>query len=125
MFSYSSDNEHFEGQYDTREEAIAVAETMYPRFWTGRNRLPVSPEEFWKAEDWLYQVSVTEEYSLEEAEEWDESTPNQRKELESLVRPIMLEWLERHNLTPKFWHIEDMKQHDLVLRGGSRESRKG
>lgn len=121
MFSYSSDEEYFEGQYETREEAIAVAGSMYPRFWTGRNRHPVSPECFWTAKDWLYQVSVTEEYSLEQAEGWDESTTEQQKELEDIVRPIMLEWMRRHELLPKFWHVEDVLSHD-ALRERSHKS---
>ena len=113
-FSYSHDEENYHGEFATREEALAEGRAsgrVDATVWTGRSVPPTQPEEWWEAEDWLELVSCQDSYSLDCADGWDESTKEQRRELESLVRPIMAAWLDRHGLRPRFWLVEDVIEH--------------
>jgi hypothetical protein len=113
MFSYAFDEQTFHGDFATREEAIAEAasEGGGDTFWTGENVPATQPEDWWVAEDWLEHVSCQDEYSGDHADGWDESTKEQRAELESLVRPILGEWLDRHSLRPSFFNVTNIKKH--------------
>lgn len=112
-FSYSHDGQTYHGSFDTREQAIAEAieEGQGDAFWTGENVPATSPEDWWQAEDWLEHVSCQDEYCGDHADGWDNSTKAQREELESLVRPIMAAWLDRHGLRPTFWSVTEIKWH--------------
>lgn len=101
---YSLDEEHYEGDFATREEAIAEGQAAYPgeTIYVGKGVAPEAPEEFWDAEDWLDNVQDQDEYLIDCADGWDTSTKEQRAELEALVRPILGAWLDRHGLRPTF-----------------------
>jgi hypothetical protein len=119
-FSYSFNQENYHGDFETREEAIAEAEAEAvhggaTRFWTGEQVKPWQPEDIWEAYDWLEDVSCQDEYSIDAAEGWDESTKEQREELEAEVRKVMAAWLDRHDLRPKFWLIENVQEHQLGI----------
>jgi len=112
-YSYSSNEENYYGGFETREDAVAEASKELTHFWTGKNRITESPEEHWYAVDWLEYVSETEEYSLECAQGWDRSTEDQREELEAEVRMVMRRWCEKHDLLPRFYHVEDIVEHKI------------
>lgn len=121
-YSYSTNQETYQGDFDTVEQACdeAAGEVgLHAHFWVGEQSKP-EPESWWNAEDWLEHVSWQEEFSSEWADGWDKSTYEQRKELESLVRPIMAAWLDRHKLRPKFFNIE--KPRKFYVAGKSSES---
>lgn len=116
-FSYSFDEQEYNGAFATREEAIAEAEAEDNGiFWTGENVPATAPEDWWEAEDWLEHVSCQDEYNGDHADGWDHSSKSQRAELESLVRPILAAWLDRHSLRPKFFNVTNIKQHRKELR---------
>lgn len=93
--------------FPTKEEAIAEGRALYPgeTFYVGQIEAPTPPEDLWRAEDWLEHVSVQDAYCGEHAEDWDDSTEGQRKELEEEVSKVMAAWLDRHDLRPKFWNV--------------------
>ncbi len=122
-FSYSFDEERFDGDYATREEALAeaVAEgSDRPCIWVGENVPPTQPEYRWHAEDWLEYVSCQDDYSGEWAEGWDDSTKEQRAELEDQVRQVMADWLDKHKLRPRHYTVTNIVEHDAAgkLIGG-------
>lgn len=116
MFAISSDEERYEGQYDTIEDAIDEAANGYAMesFWVGECVDPTQPEELFDAQDWLQSVSESDDYQGEWAEDWDQSTLLQRQELETKVRAVMAEWLERHKLRPTFFQISKPVKYVVV-----------
>lgn len=112
-YSLSWDGETYYGEYETKQEAEQAGfdddEYFKERgwFWVGECVPPAQPEDLWNAEDWLEHVSCQDEYCAEWAEDWDQSTREQREELEREVRGVMAAWLDRHGLRPRFWNIEN------------------
>ena len=114
-FGYSTNGELFHGQFEFRcgavAEAVAVGrEHGYQKVWVGRSVPPTQPEDWWNAEDWLEHVSCQDEYSGDYADGWDESTREQREELEATVRAVMAGWLDRHKLRPKFFTVDEIEE---------------
>jgi hypothetical protein len=118
-FAISSNEEIYYGSYGTIEEAIddAVNSHEYTVFWVGRCVPATQPEEWWNAEDWLEHVSCQDDYSSEWAEDWDDSTKEQRAELEGAVRKVMADWLDKHNLRPKFYNIVEAVKYIVSIGG--------
>lgn len=116
MFAISTDEERYEGSYATIEEAIEEAANgyAYEAFWVGRCVPPTQPEELWDAADWLEYVSCQDSYGGEFAEDWDDSTDEQREELEKEVRAVMASWLDRHKLRPCFFVVKDAVKYVVV-----------
>jgi len=109
-WSYSTNEERYEGDFETEADAVAFALTLVSdgeEFWVGEDSEPVQPEDWWEAADWLEHVSSQDEYSMDCADSWDRSTKEQREELEAAVRNVMAEWLDRHRLRPTFWVVKD------------------
>lgn len=111
-FSISTDQENYSGNHSTEIEALeeAFADNDCQSVWVGEDESPTQPEEFWQAEYWLEHVSCQEEYGSDWAEGWDQSTKEQREELENEVSKVMAAWLDRHNLRPKFFLITKPKR---------------
>lgn len=113
-YSYSYDEESFQGRFDSPEEAAREAfeqDEDREMCWVGEIADPSQPESFFNARDWLDHVSEQDDYSMECAEDWDTSNKEQRQELEKRVREVLAEWLDRHKLRPKFWLIKNAKKH--------------
>lgn len=108
-FSISTDGEFYSGEFDTREAAIAELGACG---WVGENVPPVQPEDWWEASDWLEHVSCQDDYGGDWAADWDQSTAEQRVELEKEVRAVMAAWLDRHCLRPRFWTITNAERID-------------
>jgi hypothetical protein len=119
-YSYSTDEESYQGQFASAEDACDEAANEIAvegaHFWVGENASPPQPETFWHAYTWLDNVSEQDEYGGEWACDWDKSKLEQRAELEAEVRTVMGRWLDRHNLRPKFWTIE--KPQKFVVTAG-------
>lgn len=115
-FAYSRDGETFSGDYDSLEEAVfeGLDGTEDSTIWAGECVSPTQPEDWWQAVDWLEHVSCQDEYCGDHADDWDGSTKAQREELESLVRPVLAAWLDRHNLRPLHYAITNVAQYELV-----------
>lgn len=92
-----------------RETAIATGFALYDGepFYMARCELPPAPEGYFDAESWLETVSCQDDYMGDHAENWDNSTKEQRDELTKEVQAVMAAWLDRHNLRPTFWNAHD------------------
>lgn len=108
----SGDGEEFL-PYDceTREEAIEEGRGMWPDevFFIGKAVPPQAPESYWDCEEWLDGVANQEDYEGDWADDWDQSTPEERQELTKEVRAVMAAWLDRHNLRPTFFVVRDIE----------------
>ena len=111
-FVISQEEERFTSTlFDSREEAIEEGKEEFngEGFFVGEAVNPVQPEKLFDATDWLDSVSCYEDYDVEWAEEWDCSTKEQRKELESEVQAVMAKWLDKYDLRPKFYNVINCK----------------
>jgi len=114
MFSISTDEEQYYGSYETAEEAIEEATNgyAYTHFWIGECVSPTQPEDMWDSEDWLEHVSC--QYPNLQHNHPDNSTKEQRAELEQEVKTVMAAWLDRHKLRPSFFVIENPVEYHVV-----------
>lgn len=114
-YSYSSTEDNFTGEFDTREEALEEAKWEYPEvkhFWTGRN-VPVDPLRYVRA-DWLIEHIINhDDFCIEQAEGWPGSTAEQDTELTAALQAVFRDWMVRHNLTPTFWLVESVQKHEV------------
>jgi hypothetical protein len=112
-YSFSRDEEHYQGEYDSVAEAMAEAEGG-ESLWVGVNVSPPPPEHFFDLDDWIEKVCVQDEYSGHWAEGYlSNATKPQREELEVAVQKVIGEWLDRHDLRPKFWNVADPVQYTV------------
>ncbi|NCX94328.1 MAG: hypothetical protein EBX40_06610 [Gammaproteobacteria bacterium] len=112
-FVYSTDGSAeiwTSGRYDTIDDALdeAFAWDAEKVVYIGECKRPPQPESIWEADDWLETVSCQDEYSIEVAEGWDRATKEQKEELETAVRNVMAEWLDKHDLRPKFYLVDEV-----------------
>jgi hypothetical protein len=116
MYAISTDEEQYEGSYETVEDAIEDAANGYAHevFWVGKCVPPPQPESMWRADDWLEHVSCQDSYAGDYAECWDDSTAEQQAELENEVQAVMAAWLDRHKLRPRFFLVEDAVKYVVV-----------
>lgn len=113
-YSWSVDEERYFGDFATVEDALLDAQSEdedVKVVYVGERRSPTPPEDWWNAEDWLEHVSCQDDYQIDQASDWDESTKEQKEDLESEVRKVMAAWLDRHSLRPQFWLIEKAKKY--------------
>lgn len=112
-YSYSQDEERYSVEFNSIDEAQNEAAAIVGsggHFWIGENTPPIQPEAYFDTGDWLEKVCIQDEYSSDWADGWDESTPEQQDELEGEVKKVMADWLDRHNLRPKFFNVENPKK---------------
>lgn len=111
IFSYSSDEEHYDGEFESREAAVEAAKAEgLKRFWTGQNRPPEVRGNI--SADWLLdQILMQEDFSIDAAEGWPGHTREQEDDLTERLRETFQAWMTKHNLTPTFWLVEDVQEH--------------
>lgn len=102
----SSDNELYDGEYDTKEEAMAAAKE-YEQGFIAQYRDPFTPESCIDADDIIDQCVNQDDYCGEWAEGWPDSSKEQEDELTAAIRKAFAEWLDKHSLRPR-WGIVDL-----------------
>lgn len=116
LYSYSTDEERYVGEYGSREEAAAAAfaDTECEGCWTGR----ITPISLSRLLPSGYQIvdimqdHAYDEVGLDASEDWlDSVTKDDEKELEKEVGAVIERWLERHKNLPRFWSVEDTQEH--------------
>jgi hypothetical protein len=114
-YSYSATEDNYTGEFDSREEALEEAKAEYPDarfFWTGRN-VPVDPLRYVHA-DWLIEHIINyEDFCIEQAEGWPDCTDEQKSELTAALKQVFSDWMDKHNLRPTFWLVEDVRIHEV------------
>ena len=98
-WGYSNDDESYHGAFATREEAIS--EGCAPRF-VGQYGDPAPPESLIDGELLVNHVLEQDDYCGESAEDTFDCDPEIMDELTQAVRRVFAEWIDRHNLRPKF-----------------------
>lgn len=113
----SRDEECFEGEYATREEAIEEYQHEYDlepgtTFWTG-HAVPFQPRKShfaWAAIERLQEDA----YDLcgEHAESYlNGVTPKQRDQLDEQIGAVVEAWLKEHKLEAKFSQVVEVQEH--------------
>jgi len=106
-YGYSLNGENYIGYFPTRSAALDASQSsglVYQKTWTCEFEDPPQPETMWAADNWIEHVSIQDEYSGDHAEDWDHSTVDQKELLELAVKKVISDWLDEHDLRPKF-HI--------------------
>jgi hypothetical protein len=114
-YSFSKDEERFEGTFDSAERAAAEAFEEDPdcdHVWVGRN---VTPPRRIDEEDVIENVA---ESTTEESGDWSEGylfrlPKDVREDLRVRLQNAWDEWEKIHNLAPTWWNVEDIQ---LILR---------
>lgn len=110
-WSLSLDEQHYQGEFATADEAIAEGRQFdHEQFWVARIRQPATPESLfdeWTIESWIERdVLEHDDYTCDEAEDAVDATEEQLTELVAEIRPLIAAWLDRHNLRPRHFCID-------------------
>ena len=135
-YSYAIDrSDTFEGEYATREEAVAAAFADYdasPDEWkkshpllyvtTGRNRPPdVLGHITGKVViEWMQE---SDDCDHELAAGWPNATPDQVNELTARLRATILEWLKLYDLEPTWGAVDSIEHHERDDNAASERAR--
>ncbi len=104
-WSYSTDEETYHGNFDSREEAIAEM-SGYEKFWTGQIVDPTDPEDYLDADLLLEHIQCQDDYSLDVAEDCLYCTKEDREDLTQAIRETFRQWMIRRGVTLGFWLID-------------------
>jgi hypothetical protein len=100
-WGYSNDEEIYSGRFDTVDEAMVEAKALGYRV-VGEYREPDAPEYFVDAEMLLDHIVSNDDYDGEWADGWPDATEDQMQELTSGIIKVFGEWLDKHDLRPKW-----------------------
>lgn len=124
---YSRDEERFEGDCASREDALAEATAEYGAdldpgevltVWTGRSvpfEVPDHTIRSWHVMERLSEIAS--EDVGEVAEDWPSAKhdPAADAELETALGEVIRAWVAKHD-PPNFWKVTEVKKHE-VRRG--------
>ena len=125
-YCWSWDEEaYYDSGYASVEDCIAeaLAATSDPEenegntLYVGKQKSPRQPEDYFSdcdIERFLEKVSEQDEYGGEWTEDWDRSTREQRAELAREIQPLIAAWLDRHNLRPKFFIVDELQVFNII-----------
>lgn len=107
-YCFSTNEERFEGEYDTRQEAIdeGFECTDNDSILTG----VAKPFEFSIADVVIYKLQeMAYEKAGDVSEDWlRKVSPEAQKDLDEAIKA----WLKRHNLEPKFSCVDEIETHE-------------
>jgi len=120
-YCYSTDEEQFRGEFNTREEALAEArDGRREAVWTAKCK-PINIHRFFPDGDSV--IEDMHERAYEEvgdvAEDWLECTKDQRIELTDGLLGVIDAWMDKHNLHARFWDVVDIIEHPPVAEDGA------
>lgn len=115
-YSYSTDEEHYNGDFSTREEAaqVGLAENEeIDLIFVGEN-VPPNPQDKIDAEEMFQHIRDCHEenFSLECADNWRPEDSPHLNELESMLGAALLEWMKKYDQVPRFFTVENITQHE-------------
>ena len=107
QYSWSTDEEHYHGPFDTPEAAAWAGlkdDDGNELVYVGVNRAPdmTCPVD---GDDVLDQLQQTEDFLVEQSDNFA-PTAEQEDDLTVMLQKTWGAWLERHGLVPGFWIVE-------------------
>jgi hypothetical protein len=113
-YSYSTDEEHWFGEFLSREVALAHGrDETGGSVWTGRlSAIPTS--HVTPSASCLIETMQERAYDIAGAvsDDWlDDVTPEQEAELDRRLEELIEQWLRAHNNFPRFWEVQDVVNH--------------
>lgn len=114
----SGDEEYYEGEYPTKEEAIAKFPSDHDlepgaKFWVGRSE-PYVPDAAGVAADVLDRVRDNAiEVCGDFAKDWLDVDETEERDLETRLSAVILDWIMAHKYQPEFFHVVDVEQHEV------------
>ena len=54
-----------------------------------------------------------DDLQIEQAADWPQATAEQKADLTSSLKSCFHAWLQRHNLQPDFWVVDDVQIHTV------------
>jgi rubrerythrin len=116
-YCYSTNEENYHGDFETRDEALSEARAMEPDevVYTAQCVKFVPHISVNDVFDQLMCEAV--DHSGEVAEEWLSFTPKEeRQELEDCLNGVLNLWMEKTNNKPHFYGVVDVQRHEPILR---------
>lgn len=115
-FAISRWGEHYEGDFDSEEEAAKEAAAVFGdgSFYVGCKRKPRQPETFINADGMLDRLGEGDEDWSSDWCEWDYPTREQIAELQTQFEATMASWLDRHNLRPRWFMVDHVVSYTSV-----------
>jgi hypothetical protein len=107
-----SEDEFEDPQYDSKEEAIqaGIGEYMGDIFYIGVARKPAAPEEFFDGWGFIERVGEHEDYYWKDYA-WT-MTMDKVDDFESHVQQAIKDFLDKHNLNPTHWVVDEIEKID-------------
>ncbi len=109
-WGYSHDEETYFGTFDTKKEAIRAGRQEGRPLWVGQYIDPISPEKYIDGKDLIEQVLCQNDYCGEWAEGALDCTGTQLAELTMKMRSVFGDWLDKHDLRPRFGLVDNAKR---------------
>jgi hypothetical protein len=118
---YSFNEENFEGEFDTKEQAVAEAIWYYKDdekdqdfIWVGQTK-PISSGV--NVDSIIEQLG---EEAYDQAGEYAEDyltnvTLNHQRVLEERLNEVLLAWMKEYNYEPNFWTVENIEKVDVSI----------
>ena len=115
-YAISLDEERFEGDFETVEEAIAEAQHGHglDTFWVGRKREPRQPESFIDADNIIDSVGDGDEDWSGDYADWDRPTREQIAELQKMLELATATWLDEYKLRPTWFCCSEIEKYSVV-----------
>ncbi len=109
-YAYSFDEEHFTGHFDSPEHAAMEAFASDERdvCYVGECDTPI-PEDYLDGGDLIEHIACQDAFCNDWAEGWPDNTKEQLDELTTGLRALFAAWLDKHDLRPEFFTVENVK----------------
>ena len=119
QWSVSTNEENYQGQFDSLEEAIGEIEGYGDgTYWIGRCVEPRPAEQLFSVDLWLEEVMEDEDYASDWSEGFFEKMKDRKKDLEQHIRTAIGEWFEQNKMRPHFWNIDSASVQRYVVEDG-------
>lgn len=114
-YSWSASAEgSFHGEFNTITDALREGFGECPErqtIYVGQNRKP-DPLDAINGEDLINRIYDYEDFGIEEAADWPNYSPTQEADLTEMLRGAFKRWMDRYDLHPQFWIVEEIKEYD-------------
>lgn len=108
-FAYSHNEEHYYGAFDSFDEAKREALDVYESAWVGECRKPDVLGAI-DGERLIDDILCQDDFSIDAAGEGLSATRDQMIELDDMLRETFRQWLDKHDLWPTFYVVENAKR---------------